>query len=341
LHSASESFSVGVDFGGTNLRIAAYTPAAGFLETIQIFTRLQDGRDAVVSDMCAGIRRLRDRFSTTMSLKGIAIGSPGPIELPEGRLRNLPNLPGFDGLELRAAVQEGVGSPVVVENDANVAALAELVAGKGKTLGIDSLCFITLGTGVGGGIIFHGKIWDGLNGMAGEVGHINIWPEGTPCGCGAKGCLEPLASATSVRRRAKEMIAAGKSATLSDLAKTVPDFTPRDVAELALAGDSDAQRIFDEVGLALGRGLAAMINILNLPLYVVGGGLSQSWNLFSPALFKELRYRSYVFRMTDPEKSDIDRGTRAKTYVALTELGPEAGLLGACFLPFTAGSEGA
>src|ERR1700693_4720156 len=115
----SESFSIGVDFGGTNLRIAAYTPAAGFLETIQIFTRLQDGRDAVVSDMCAGIRKLRDRYSAKHSLQGIAIGSPGPIELPEGRLRNLPNLPGFDGLELRSAVQEGVGSPVVVENDAN------------------------------------------------------------------------------------------------------------------------------------------------------------------------------------------------------------------------------
>jgi glucokinase len=203
------------------------------------------------------------------------------------------------------------------------------------------LCFLTLGTGVGGGIIFHGKIWDGLNGMAGEVGHINIWPDGVACGCGARGCLEPLASATGVRRRAKEMIAAGKSPALAALEKSNPEFTPRDVAGLASAGDRDAQTIFDEVGLALGRGLAALVNTLNLPLYVVGGGLSSSWNLFSPALFGELRYRSYVFRMTDPEKSDAARGTKAKTYVTLTELGPEAGLLGACILPFTVARNGA
>jgi glucokinase len=261
--------------------------------------------------------------------------------LPEGRLRNLPNLPGFDGLELRAAVEQSVGTPVVVENDANVAALAECVAGKGKTLGIDTLLFLTLGTGVGGGIILHGKIWDGLNGMAGEVGHINIWPDGAGCGCGARGCLEPLASATGVRRRAKELIAEGKSPALAALEKSNPDFTPRDVAVLAGAGDRDAQKIFDEVGLALGRGLAALVNTLNLPLYVVGGGLSSSWNLFSPALFEELRYRSYVFRMTDPDKSDAARGTKAKTYVTLTELGPEAGLLGACILPFTVSPNGA
>src|ERR1700691_1397757 len=158
----SDSFSIGIDFGGTNLRLAA-----GFLETIQRPTRLKAGRDAVVADMCAGIRKLRDKYSAKLPLKGIAIGSPGAIEMPEGRLRNLPNLPGFAGLELRAAVEQSVGVHVVVENDANVAALAECVAGKGKTLGIDSLCFLTLGTGVGGGIIFLRHIWDGLNRLGG------------------------------------------------------------------------------------------------------------------------------------------------------------------------------
>ena len=123
-----------------------------------------------------------------------------------------------------------------MENDANVAAVAECVAGKGKTLGIDTLLFLTLGTGVGGGIIFHGKIWDGMKGMAGEVGHINIWPDGAACGCGARGCLEPLASATGVRRRAKEMIAAGKSSALAALEKSNRSLTPRDVAGLASAG---------------------------------------------------------------------------------------------------------
>jgi len=332
---AADSFSIGVDFGGTNLRVAAYTPAAGLLETIHIATRLQAGRDAVVADMCAGIRKLRDRYAGNATLKGIGVGSPGPLELPEGRLRNPPNLPGFDGLELRAEVQRGVGERVVVENDANVAALAECIVGQGKKLGVDSLCMLTLGTGVGAGIILQGKIWDGMNGMAGEAGHINIYIDGPLCGCGSRGCLEPLASATGVRRRAKELIAAGSAPALAALEKRSPDFTPREISELALAGDPSAIQIFEEVGRALGIGLAALVNTLNLPLYVIGGGLANSWNLFSPTLFEELRYRSYVFRMTDPDQPATSAGSSARTYIRLADLGPEAGLLGACILPFT------
>src|SRR6202044_1968544 len=134
-----DAYSSGVDFGGPNLRIPAYTPASGFLDTIQIPARVQAGRDAVVADMCSAIKKLRDIFSPKLSLLAIGVGSPGPLELPEGRLRNPPNLPGFDGLELRSAVQEGLGLPVVVENDANLAALAECAVGKGKKLGVNSL----------------------------------------------------------------------------------------------------------------------------------------------------------------------------------------------------------
>ena len=189
-----------------------------------------------------------------------------------------------------------------MENDANVAALAECIVGQGKKLGVDSLCMLTLGTGVGAGIILQGKIWDGMNGMAGEAGHINIYIDGPLCGCGSRGCLEPLASATGVRRRAKELIAAGSAPDWPHCEKRSPDFTPREISELALAGDPSAIQIFEEVGRALGIGLAALVNTLNLPLYVIGGGLANSWNLFSPALFEELRYRSYVFRMTDPDQ---------------------------------------
>lgn len=331
----AHQFSIGVDFGGTNLRIAAYTPSAGILETIQISTRLQSGRDAVVADMCNAIRKLRDRHSANSTLKGIGIGSPGPLELPEGRLRNPPNLPGFDGLELRAEVQRGVGGRVLVENDANVAALAECVVGQGKKLGVNSMCMLTLGTGVGAGIILDGKIWDGMNGMAGEAGHINIYIDGPPCGCGSRGCLEALASATRVRKHAKELIESGAAPGLVALQKNCPDFTPREVSELALAGDPDAIKIFVEVGRALGIGLAALVNTLNLPLYVIGGGLANSWNLFSPTLFKELRQCSYVYRMTDPDQPAAPGGSTARTHIELADLGPEAGLLGACILPFT------
>lgn len=336
----SDAFSIGVDFGGTNLRIAAYTPASGFLDTIQIPARVQAGRDAVVADMCLAIQKLRDSFQAKLSLKAIGIGSPGPLELPEGRLRNPPNLPGFDGLELRAAVQQVLGAPVIVENDANLAALAECVVGKGKALGVDSLCMLTLGTGVGSGIVLNGKIWHGMNGMAGENGHNTIYADGERCSCGNHGCLEMLASATAVRRRALNMIGAGKSAGLAALEKRSPDFSSREISELAIAGDADAKKIFEEVGHTLGIGLAAVVNTLNLPLYVVGGGLINSWKLFAPALFEELRHRSYVYRLTDPERSLADGGSPSKTRVLPAELGPEAGLLGACILPFTVAHHG-
>ena len=318
------AFTVGVDLGGTNLRIGAYTRADGLLETIQLATRLIDGREAVAYDMCAAIRRLLDRYRQEMTLAGIGVGSPGPLELPAGILRQPPNLPGWDGFELRAAVEGPLGLPIVLQNDANAAALAEWVLGRGKSLGVDSLCMLTLGTGVGGGMILHGKIWDGMSGMAGEVGHLNIWTEaGMACGCGSHGCLEPHASATGVRKSAEQRIAAGTAAGLAALYARNPAFDARDVAELAGAGDADAQAIYEQVGRSLGIGLASLVNTLNLPLYVLGGGLANAWSFFAPSLFEELRERSYVYRLN-----------AAKTHVVTAELGGDSGLVGACLLPF-------
>jgi glucokinase len=331
----ADRFTIGVDLGGTNLRIAAYAEEAGLLETILLSTRLRDGRDAVAADICQGIRRLLDRYARTGSCAGIGIGSPGPLELPAGRLREPPNLPGWDGFELRATIEGALGMPVEIENDANAAALAECVLGKGKTLGIDSLCMLTLGTGVGGGIILNGKIWDGMVGMAGEAGHVNIWTDGAPCGCGGRGCLEAYASATAIRRITLEMIARENAPLLAALAESNPRFTSRDVAELAQEGDPQAKRIFEDVGRALGIGLASLVNMLNLPLYVLGGGVAKAWTLLCRSLFAELRRRSYVYRLTDPgEDREVEFKPR-RTYVALTELGSDAGLLGACLLPFT------
>jgi glucokinase len=326
-------YTIGVDLGGTNLRVAAYSKTSGVLEQIQLPTRLQAGRDAVVRDMCGAIQQLIDKHSRA-ALIGIGVGSPGPIELPEGRLRKLPNLPGWEGLELRTAIQAILGMPVIVENDANLAALAECLLGKGRSLGVDSLCMLTLGTGVGNGIILNGKVFDGMNGMAGEAGHATIWPDGHTCGCGSNGCLEQYASATAVCRLAREAIAKGDAPGLAVLQNKNPEFTARDLAELARAGDASAQKVYDLVGRSLGIGLAALINTLNLPLYVVGGGVAQAWDLFSAKMFEELRHRSYVYRFTDGTL-DAQGHRSAKTYVEPAELGAESGILGACLLPFT------
>lgn len=326
-------YTIGVDLGGTNLRIAAYSESSGILDQIHLPTRLAAGPHAVIDDMCRAIRQLIDSSSRT-ALVGIGVGSPGPIELPEGRLRKLPNLPGFEGLALRTEIESVLSIPVIVENDANLAALAECLLGKGKSLRVDSLCMLTLGTGVGNGIILNGKVFDGTNGMAGEAGHATVWPDGHICGCGSNGCLEQYASATAVRRLAHEAIAAGHASGLALLEKQNPGFTSLDLAGLARKGDVDAQKIFDLVGRSLGLGLAALINTLNLPLYVIGGGVAQAWDLFSAKMFEELRHRSYVYRFTDG--SVDEQGHRnAKTYVEPAELGADSGLLGACLLPFT------
>ena len=329
------SFSVGVDLGGTNLRVAAYTRASGLLETIQLPTRLAAGRLAVVEDMCQAIRKLIDKYSPQHELVGVGIGTPGPLELPAGRLHNPPNLPGWDGFDLRAAMEACLGRSVTIESDANLAALAECVLGSGRTLGIDSLCMLTLGTGIGNGIILHGKVWDGAHGMAGEAGHLNIWPDGPACGCGSNGCLEMYASATALRRIALESAASGKAPAIAALATANPNFTTRDLSNLAESGAPDALRIFDDLGRVLGIGIGDLVNTLNLPLYVVGGGLANAWELFSPALFAEARYRSYVYRLTEPGSAVLNGDVNAGTRIIAAELGADSGILGACILPYT------
>jgi glucokinase len=246
-------------------------------------------------------------------------------------LHNPPNLTGWDGFDLRTAVESRLAHAVTLECDANAAALAECILGRGRTMNIDSLCMLTLGTGVGNGIILNGKVWDGAAGMAGEAGHATIYPDGPACPCGSHGCLELYASATAVVRTANQRIAAGTASALNG-----SSWTAHSLANAADKGNPDAQKIFADAGRALGIGLAALVNTLNLPLYVVGGGLAQAWHLMRGTLFEELHHRSYVYRLTAPESPIAKRNPAGTTHVLPAELGPDAGLLGACILPFAA-----
>jgi glucokinase len=327
----AQSYTIGVDLGGTNLRIAAYTRDAGLLETILLPTRLAAGRDVVVDDLCGAVCDLQKRFSARFDLYGIGVGTPGPLELPAGRLHNPPNLPGWDGFELRCELEKKLRRGVMVESDANLAALAECLLGRGLTMGVDSLCMLTLGTGVGNGIILGGKIFDGAAGMAGEAGHATIYPDGLKCPCGNHGCLEMYASATAVVRAANMRIEAGTAPALVG-----QKWSARTLAEAAFDGNADARQIYTDAGRALGIGLAALVNTLQLPLYVVGGGLVQAWELLKPAIFEELHHRSYVYRLTEPGSPVATHNPEGATHVLPAELGPDAGLLGACILPFTA-----
>jgi glucokinase len=212
---------------------------------------------------------------------------------------------------------------VEIECDANLAALAEQKLGAGATHGVDSLCVLTLGTGVGSGLVLDGRIWHGATGMGGEAGHIVVQDiEGAPCGCDGFGCLEQYASASAVVRMARER-----------MLESVPA-TAHEVALLARSGDLRAASVFESVGHALGIALTGLINTLNLTLYLLGGGVCDAWDLLAPTMFRTLRKRSYVYRLTEPDVLDPLSLEVNKTYVLGAQLGSTAGLLGACLLPY-------
>ncbi len=324
-----QPFAIGVDLGATNLRIAAIEATGNKLQTID--KRTEGTREAVVEEMTSAILGLMKRYGPAHKFLGVGVGIPGVIDLADGILRSAANLPGWNDYPVVRDLEARLGVPVLLENDANCAALGEQWLGAGQ--GVEDLCMLTLGTGVGGGLLVHGRPWHGVAGMAGEVGHMTVMPDGRPCGCGNYGCLEQYASATAVRRLAEEAIGRGEPTMLHQFAGT--EFTAEAVFQAALQGDRVARQIFDTAGSALGIALANLINVLNMPLYVLGGGLSQAWNIFSPALFRELKKRSIVFR------TRAQTGRRvASPIIAPTRLGGDAGLMGAARLPIVGAFRG-
>jgi glucokinase len=326
--------TIGVDLGGTNLRIAAFDPGWNRLSYINLPTRVSEGPDAVVGDMCDAIHRVLEQCP--QQLVGVGIGAPGPLELPSGKFHRPPNLPGFDAFLLKDAMESKLQTPVIVEKDANAAALAEWKSGVGKEMPGDSMCMLTLGTGVGAGIVLDRKIWHGMIGMGGEGGHIPLVENGFPCGCGGCGCLEQYASATAICRAATRAAARGGADRIAKLiARRIAEkseFTARDLAGLAREGDEPSRQIFADAGKYLGMGLAMLVNVLNLPLYVIGGGVVSGWDLFAPRMFEELRRLSYIYGLTEPGADQSF--TTGKTYVVPAATGPDAGLLGAAMLPY-------
>jgi len=301
-------YTIGIDLGGTNLRAAAVSRDGKIMEKIAEATDYVHGREAVLNDISTAIGKLREKFGAA-GLKGIGIGVPGFIRMKEGYLTNSPNLPYFENFPVRDELSRRVNSTVILENDANAAAQGEKWIGAGKDH--DDLVLLTLGTGIGGGIISGGHILRGFVGMAGELGHITVVPNGNPCACGNRGCLEKSASATAITAMA-HMLHLGEG------------LTAKDVAELAKqegeTGDK-ARAIFRTMGEALGIALATLVNTFNFPLYLLSGGPLPAWDLFAPEMLKVCAERSYTYRATKPA---IEKAT----------LGNEAGLYGAAFLPW-------
>lgn len=303
-------YTIGIDLGGTNLRAAAIDRSGKMLDKISGATNFVEGRDAVLSDIVAAITKLREKHGAA-GLGGIGVGVPGFIRIKEGFITNSNNLPYLENFPVRDEISRRLGTRVILENDANAAAMGEKWIGAGRD--VDDLVLLTLGTGIGGGIISCGRILRGFVGMAGELGHVTVVPTGNPCGCGNQGCLEKHASATAVTAMARLM-------------QLGEDLSSREVYELAKqpgeAGDK-ARTIWRVMGEALGVILAMLVNTFNFPLYLLSGGVLPAWEMFEPHMIRTLEQRSYTYRATKNE-----------TKIAQATLGNEAGLYGAAYLPW-------
>jgi len=301
-------YSIGLDLGGTNLRAAAIDSTGKMLDKIAGVTNFIEGRDAVMGDMVAAIEKLRETHGAA-GLAGIGAGVPGFIRFKDGFITNSNNLPYFENYPVRDEMEKRLGARVILENDANAAALGEKWIGAGREY--DDLVLLTLGTGIGGGIIYGGKIIRGFVGMAGELGHTTVIPSGNPCGCGNRGCLEKHASATAVIAMA-HMLHLGEN------------LSAKDVNEIAKQQDESGEKaraIWAAMGEALGIALATLVNTFNFPLYLLSGGPLPAWEFFAPRMMEVVKQRSYTFRATDTK---IEKAT----------LGGEAGLYGAAYLPW-------
>lgn len=306
-------YSIGVDLGGTNLRAAAIDRSGKMLNKISGSTPVLAGRNAVITDMVRAIETIRETIEAGLGghrLTGVGVGIPGFILMEEGVVVGAPNLPEFDNFPVRDEIEKRLGARVILENDANSAALGEKWMGAGRD--VDDLVLMTLGTGIGGGIIIGGHVLHGYLGMAAELGHVTVVPNGNPCGCGNVGCVEKYASATAVT-------------AMAQLLNLGEGLSAEDVFKLAAGGNERAKMIFRSVGTSLGTALANLISIFNFPLYLLGGGMLGAWDQFHPAMIQELERRSFTFRNHPPR---IERAT----------LGSDAGLYGAAYLPLQAES---
>ncbi len=307
-----KKYCFGVDVGGTTIKIGLFDQEGNILDKWEIPTRTEDGGKGILPDIAWALqKKMGEKGLKKEEMSGVGIGTPGPVD-KDGIVHEAVNL-GWGVFNLQERMEELCGMPVRAGNDANVAALGEMWKGGGQ--GYRNLVLVTLGTGVGGGIIVNGEILTGAVGAGGEIGHIHIQDEEVDaCGCGNHGCLEQYASATGVVRLAGRIL----EETQEDSVLRGANITAKAVFDAVKEGDPIAIRIAEAFGEYLGKGLAAVAGVVNPEAFVIGGGVSKAGDiLFS---FIEKNYRNYVFH-----------GSRDAKFVLAT-LGNDAGICGAAKL---------
>jgi len=310
-------YAVGVDIGGTHFRLAV-VDETGQYGIIKKFA----------SESHLGPHTLIDRIVSAVSgvieeapgpVAGIGVGIAGAVDHIKGVVRFSPNLPGWDYIPLAEIMEDRLGRSVLVDNDADLIAFGEKWRGAGR--GYENFLCITLGTGVGGGLILRNEIWHGC-GTAGEIGHVTIDRHGARCNCGNYGCLETVASATGLIRMAREGLGKGKKGLLAQRMASDPDaLSARLIADLAGQGDPWALELFAELGKALGVAIASVMNLLCLDVIIIGGGVSDAWDLFIGPLRTEYARR-------------VMPGTRPEAPVLPWTLKDAAGIIGAAATVF-------
>lgn len=311
----SQALYIGVDLGGTAIKVGLCNAEGQLLRTYEGPTQTEEGSETILNNIAAYVKELVPPGTPEWEqVHGVGIGIAGFLDIPKGFIHSCANLP-FRNVPVKQIMEDKLGKPVKINNDANVAALGEVWGGAGKGVS-DCVCY-TLGTGVGGGIIVGGRLMEGFSGMAGELGHMSVVPdlEAIQCGCGQIGCLETVSSATGIIRMAKDAVARGDRTSLS----TVEKIMAKEVFDAAKAGDEVAARIVSRAAYYLGKSMAAVAVVVNPQRFILGGGVSMAGEF----LFEQIRE---VFRKLSPSRAHegVD--------IVAAELGNNAGVVGAAGL---------
>lgn len=314
LAEASPMYFAGVDLGGTKIAAALVDRGRNVLSRIQVATVPEEGVKAVISRITGSVKALVDDAGIRLQdVAGICVGAPGPVDRDAGTVLDAPNL-GWRSVGLAAIVARELGRPTCIENDANAAALAESRLGAG--VNSRAMLYITVSTGVGGGLVLDGRLYRGARGGAGEIGHITMVPNGPLCSCGSRGCLEAVASGTAIARRGQELASRPAGRTIAAIAGSGP-VTARVVAEAARQGDPTASAILREAFEYLGTAVASALNLLDLDAVVIGGGVSQVGDVLFDTVKQKVAVLAYP-----PEAA-------ARCRIVPASLGTDAGVLGA------------
>lgn len=310
-------YVIGIDIGGTNLRGAVVDSKGKILKKYSLSSEANVGIDNLINNLIDLINNLRADFKIT----GIGIGIPGILDSKKGIITQAPNIKNAANYPIIKVLNSRIKPrlPLVIENDANCAAFGEYKFGAG--LGFKTLIMITLGTGVGGGIILNGQIWNGAHGMGGEIGHIKIYPDGNKCNCGNRGCLESYSSLVGIKNMIKNGVKENKinKKLLQKIKSTKQDKLPELFYEEAKNGNSFSKRLWKEFGKALGIGISSLTNLLNVEIVVIGGGIANAWQMFIPSTKKAVKENTLI-------------GPYQKLKISKSKLKNDAGILGAASL---------